>query len=305
MDGRFYKELLDSFTEGVYFLNLDQEVIYWNKAAERLSGYSAREVVGNHCSDNLLRHVDGQGRQLCGPGCPMAATMLDGEVREANIYLHHKFGHRVPIFVRSSPMRDDNGEIVGAVEVFSDNSKNINVLKEMEKLRQEVLSDPLTGVGNRRYADLTLRQLDCNLRDAEDSFGVIFADIDLFKNVNDTWGHTVGDRVLAMVARTLDAALRPLDINCRWGGEEFVIFIPNIGSRDLATVAERMRMLVAGTWLDHGDQRIRVTASFGGAVSRHDECADHVLERADAQLYLSKQAGRNCVHIDGRKTSGK
>ncbi|WP_419785890.1 sensor domain-containing diguanylate cyclase [Pseudodesulfovibrio sp.] len=295
MDNNFYKQLLDSLTEGIYFLNLDQEVEYWNKAAERLSGYSAQDVLGHCCSDNLLRHVDAGGRQLCGANCPMAAAMRDGEVHEGHIYMHHKLGHRVPLFIRSSPMRDETGKIIGAVEIFSDSTPSINVLKEMEELRQEVLSDPLTGVGNRRYADIAIRQLNCDLRDNNSVFGVIFADIDHFKAINDTWGHAVGDMVLTMVAKTINAALRPLDIHCRWGGDEFVIFIPNIGSRDLFGVAERMCTLIKSTWLDHAGARIRVTASFGCATSKADEKIESVLERADKRLYQCKQEGRNGV----------
>ncbi len=301
MDSKFYRELLDSMTDGVYFMDMERTVTYWNKAAERLSGYASEEIIGKSCSDNLLRHVDADGVELCITGCPMAATMNDGKVREASVFMHHKFGHRVPVFVRSSPMLDDFGQIVGAVEVFSDNGKNLDILKEIEGLRKEVLTDPLTGIGNRRYADITMDRMDKTLRESKVPFGVLFVDIDHFKRVNDTWGHSVGDTVLAMVAKTLSAVLRPLDVACRWGGEEFVILLSNTTEAGLSIVAERLRMLVENSWIDHEGQRLAVTISVGGSYSVKEDSAASVVDRADRQVYLSKEAGRNCVHVNNKK----
>lgn len=298
MNRKFYKELLDSLTDGVYFVDLNRQVTYWNKAAERLSGYADKEIVGKSCADSFLRHVDNDGKELCGDGCPLAATMKDGLLRESNIYMHHKFGHRAPVFVRASPMRNELGDIVGAVEIFTDNSKNLDLIKEMEELRKEVLTDKLTGIGNRRYADITLNRLDESMKESKVPFGVVFTDIDHFKNVNDTWGHSVGDLVISMVAKTLTAVLRPLDVACRWGGEEFIILIPNTTKNRLVIVTERIRMLVEQSWIVHEGDRIAVTASFGAAISNAGETAASVVNRADKQVYLSKKSGRNCVHLN-------
>jgi len=298
MDHNFYHELLDSLADGVYFVDLDRRVTYWNKASERISGFSAKEVIGKSCADDILRHVNELGTDLCINGCPLAGTMEDGQVREVEVYMHHKLGHRLPVAIRAAPMRDSEDRIVGAVEIFSNNSKNIDVLKEMEELRREVFRDKLTGVGNRRFADITLENYERTMRDSGVSFGVIFVDIDFFKKVNDTWGHAAGDQVLHMVAQTLANGLRALDVTCRWGGEEFVVIAPNVTPESLAALAERLRMLVEKSWLDFKGVRLEVTASFGGAVSREKDTADVVVARADRQVYMSKEAGRNCVHID-------
>lgn len=298
MDNAFYRELLDSMTDGVYFLDTDHNVTFWNKAAERLSGYSAEEVVGKSCADNVLRHVDEDGNNLCLTGCPMAATMIDGVVREASVFMHHKFGHRVPVFVRASPIRDASGKIIGAVEVFSPNGRDLDILQEMEELRKEALTDTLTGIGNRRYAVINMERLDRVMSQSEVPFGVLFFDIDHFKKVNDTWGHPVGDMVLAMVAKTLKAVLRPLDVACRWGGEEFIILVSNTTGDGLARMAERLRMLIENAWLNHEGEKVAVTVSIGGALAKPGESAQSVLEQADRQTYLSKMAGRNCIHID-------
>lgn len=303
MDAQFYQELLDSLSDGVYFIDKDRRVTYWNKAAERLSGYTADEIMGKRCADNFLRHVDELGTELCVKGCPLAATMSDGQSRESNVFMHHKFGHRVPVYVRASPMHDEAGNIIGAVEIFSENGKQLNILKEIEGLRKEILTDQLTSIGNRRYADITMDRLDHSMEQNSIPFGILFADIDHFKRVNDTWGHHVGDQVITMVAQSLKTMLRPLDIVCRWGGEEFVIFVPNTTEAGLATMAERLKMLVSNSWVEHVGERISVTISLGGAISKSGEKAESVLDRADKQVYLSKERGRDCIHINDARVA--
>ncbi len=299
MDHEFYRELLNSLADGVYFVDVDRTVTFWNKASERISGFSAQEVIGKSCADNVLRHVDADGNHLCVEGCPLSKTMEDGKIRENEVYLHHKLGHRVPVAVRASPMLDKNGRVIGAVEIFSNNSKSLDVLTEIEALRKEVLRDGLTEIGNRRFAEMTLQNYEESLLEHGVPFAVLFVDIDHFKHVNDTWGHDMGDRVLQMVARTLANALRVLDVACRWGGEEFVVLLPNVTGPTALEVAERLRMLVENSWIEHQGELIKVTVSLGCAVSVPGENAASVVNRADKQMYRSKNGGRNCVHLDG------
>ncbi len=113
----FYKNIIDNLYDGVYFVDRDRMITYWNKGAERISGYSAGQVIGRRCRDNLLNHVTANGVELCHDHCPLAAVMEDGRPREAEVYLHHADGHRVPVMVRATALRDEGGNIVGAVEI--------------------------------------------------------------------------------------------------------------------------------------------------------------------------------------------
>ena len=296
MDQFFYKEILDSLNDGIYFVNRRREVLYWNEAAERLSGYSAEEMIGKRCADNTLNHVDENGKNLCRKGCPLAGCMRDGEGREIHVFMHHKDGHRVPVSIRSLPMRGEGGKIIGSVEIFSDRSKNMEVNSEVEALRLATVTDPLTGIGNRRQADISLSTLGNAWLEKQVPFGVLYVDIDNFKSINDTWGHEVGDKVIKTVASTLAATLRPTDIACRWGGDEFVILLPNASHEGLEAVGSRLVHLVRESWLDLNGERLTFTASLGGAVAQKGECPREILARADDQLYLSKEAGRNCFH---------
>ena len=290
-------EALNAINEGVYIVDEQKHIHFWNKAAERLSGYKAEEVLGIGCSENILRHVDEEGNWLCLSGCPLGATIQDGRQRTASVFLHHKFGHRVPVVVRASPLHDTAGKITGAIEVFTANTKRNDLLAEMEKIRKEALTDELTGIGNRKYGEVTLKQLAEGTNQGK-AYGILFVDIDHFKHVNDTWGHHVGDRVLRMVAQTLAHGLREYDALCRWGGEEFVLILPNVTAETLAIAGERFRMLVERSWVDFEADQIFVTVSLGGATSRIGEAPVAAVERADANLYCSKKGGRNCVSVE-------
>jgi PAS domain S-box-containing protein len=154
---QFFRELVENLYDGVYFVDPERRITYRNRGAERISGFAAQEVMGTHCSDEILRHVDDAGTRLCQHGCPVSATLADGEVREADVYLHHKEGHRVPVRVRVAPIRDSTGRISGAVEVFSENSATIAVLQRIKELRTMAYVDKLTGLASRVFTEITLR----------------------------------------------------------------------------------------------------------------------------------------------------
>ena len=122
--------------------------------------------------------------------------------------------------------------------------------------------------------------------------------MDHFKAINDTHGHRAGDQVLRMVGRSMATALRRGDLPIRWGGEEFLALLPGVQATGLATAAERVRMLVATSWLDHDGTRLRVTVSLGTTLARPGETPADLVDRADQLMYRSKRAGRNRTTTD-------
>lgn len=301
MQASFYEKILDSLYDGVYFVDRRRIITYWNAGAERISGYSRDEVLGRPCCDNILRHLDGNGVEICSVGCPLSATMLDGKPRKVTATLQHKQGKRVPVFVKGSPVYDEDGTIAGAVEVFSVNTKIVTALESIRKLHEEILVDPLTRIGNRKAAETHLTHLLQDHDAPQASLGVLFVDIDLFKHVNDTYGHCAGDAVLRSLAHTLSAGLRDGEKPFRWGGEEFVIVLPAVTPKNLARIASRLRRMIETTAIAYHGETIRITASFGGALRRADDLDwSSLVERADQQVYRSKAAGRNRVRINAR-----
>jgi diguanylate cyclase (GGDEF)-like protein/PAS domain S-box-containing protein len=294
----FYKGVLDNLYDGVYSTDRDRKIIYWNKGAERLTGYAAEQVTGSRCSDNILNHVDSNGTILCTNACPLAMTIMDGAMREADVFLHHADGHRVPVSIRISPTRDSSGAITGAVEIFSDASFRIAALDRISELQRESLIDPLTGTGNRRYTEINIRSSMTGLQQQQMNFGIILIDIDFFKNVNDTCGHSGGDLVLKMVANTLAKNINSYDFIGRWGGEEFVLVIHNIDAKNLLAMAEKLRLLVKHSHVKIGGRELSVTVSMGATLARPGDSEASLFDRADRLMYSSKADGRNRVSMD-------
>jgi len=298
-DQSFYKDLVDNLYDGVYFVDRDRKITYWNQGAERLSGYSGIEVIGFSCSQNILNHVSLDGELLCKKGCPLAACMEDGNTREAEVYMLHAAGHRVPVLVRAAPMKDEEGNIIGAVETFSKQSPSRISLKEMDDLRHKANTDSLTGLRNRHYLEAVLTNLVADSSQGTFDAAVLFFDIDHFKEVNDTYGHDTGDKVLQTVARTATNTLRATDVVGRWGGDEFMIILSDVPSANaLKRIADKLKMLIefSRTGLEAGD--ISVTISIGGTLFQKGDSIDSLLKRADAAMYRSKQKGRNTATVE-------
>lgn len=293
-----HHELLDNLFDAVYYVDFQRHIQFWNKAAEQITGFSRDEVVNRPCSDDILVHVDSTGNSLCKSGCPLHATLLDGQIREVEAFLHHKLGHRVPVAIRICPLRDDTGAIVGAVELFCNNSQMQDVAQRMKELEELALLDSLTRLANRRYLETTLAQRCSEMDRYQWPCGVLLLDIDHFKTINDGYGHLVGDEMLCMVAQTLLANSRSFDLIGRWGGEEFVAILRNIGGRDLYAIAEKFRRLVEESFISVGGVKLKVTLSVGVTQLNRGDTAKTALHRVDQLMYASKQAGRNCTTVD-------
>ncbi|MBN2502092.1 MAG: diguanylate cyclase [Anaerolineales bacterium] len=290
----FYREILENLADGVYFVDRQRKITFWNKGAERISGYAKDEVVGYSCADNILMHVDGSGKVLCLDGCPLAATMQDGKMREAEVFLHHANGHRVPVAVRATPIYGEDGEIIGAVELFSDQSSRATLMEQMQEMKKAALLDGLTQVGNRKYMDMKLESIFNEWARHQLPFGVLFIDIDHFKLVNDTYGHANGDRALKMVGDTLANNIRFYDFLARWGGEEFIVLLQGVDEKRLSEIAEKLRTLIAKSeWESDEGVAINVTVSIGCTLVRQGDNPESIIARADQLLYQSKQTGRN------------
>jgi diguanylate cyclase (GGDEF)-like protein len=170
------------------------------------------------------------------------------------------------------------------------------------RLEVQARTDVLTGLANRRSI---LERLEDEVRRAAregGALGVGMVDVDLFKHVNDRYGHAAGDEVLCEVARRMQQALRPYDRVGRFGGEEFLVLVPGVSAPELEQLLERLRAAVGSSPFTAGGQAFPVTVSAGGAVSG-GEPADALVARADAALYEAKARGRDRVVLAGAPPS--
>lgn len=176
----------------------------------------------------------------------------------------------------------------------------VAITRSREKEQEHAAnSDALTGLNNRRWLQDFITQVnEQGLRDLM-PMAVLMIDVDHFKAYNDTHGHQSGDLVLQMVARTIRQNLRPSDMVARFGGEEFIVFLPHTPVRQVQVVAERLRVAVAECMImpDQGQALPSVTISLGVSTSNLSENIEAAIDRADQALYQAKKAGRNCYSM--------
>lgn len=293
-----YESVLDQLNDGVLLTDDEAVINYWNRGAERITGLARDSVDGLVYGPDFLPHLDREGSPVFNGESPVQRCLREGRTLEQEAYISHDSGAPVPVLARVSPIINTRNEVIGAIEVFSDNTSKVAALRRIEELEELALLCPVTEAGNRRYTEITLQNAFEELRRYHWKFGVLFTDIDHFKDVNDTYGHHTGDEILRMVAHALRASLRSFDFVGRWGGEEFVVILPNINDDVLASVAERCRVAVEVSRYQHEGRQIGVTVSVGAALAQRDESAEDLLARVDRLMYRSKQGGRNLVTTD-------
>ena len=188
-------------------------------------------------------------------------------------------------------------ELYHQTEVQDLESSVHDLLNERENLTTQVQRDALTQLASRKYL---LDVLDQEIEQAvakNSDLSIAMADLDHFKNINDTQGHLIGDRVLQEVARRITTSVRDKDMIGRYGGEEFLLIFPETSLQVAQQVAERIRQHIASTPIHLQEQSIPITISIGLTHFNPDDTLESLLQRADSAMYAAKQAGRNCISI--------
>jgi diguanylate cyclase len=290
-----YRRLLDAMAEGMVVQDMSGTIISCNAAACQLLGLTEAEVLGRTSKDPRWRTVTELGDDLAGEDHPSMRALRTGvAVRDAVLGLHLPNGALSWLSVNAVPVFNDDGVLVNVVCTFSD----ITLRKSVEaNLVMQAQTDSLTGLSNRRALEARVAEL--KRQPSERPFSLVQLDIDHFKLVNDTHGHTKGDEVLKAVAEAMRTCLRAEDLPARTGGEEFCVLLPGADTLAASRVAERIRQAVEATEIELVEgTAVRVTVSVGVAccVTADFELREQQ-DRADQALYRAKQAGRNQVMV--------
>ncbi|NIM11506.1 MAG: diguanylate cyclase [Candidatus Aminicenantes bacterium] len=279
---KFYWTLLDTLKDGVYFANKQRKITYWNKAAEAITGYKNNEMLGRFCGDNLLIHIDEEGNSLCKGPCPLTRTMDTGEAYEEKIYLHHKDGHRVPVFVRTTPVYGSNDEIIGAVEIFTDLSAR-EALTNIRALDEPDLLSSLSGLPTRQCLEMNLKLKFFEWEEFQHVFGVFHIKINGFEEVKNTIGQEAAEEVVKTLSQTLIHNITPGDMIGEWGEGEFLGVAGYGDEARLSFTANHYRHLLENTELSHiskADAAVSISFSVGTALVREGDTIEKLLERA-------------------------
>lgn len=283
-----FKTLLETSPDGIIGNDRKGNIFLFNAGSEQIFGHSRDEVIGtinvvDIYPPGVAREVK---KALYSPEHGGAGRLVDYETRVVA-----KAGREIPIRL-SATLIFDNGEEVGTIGFFHD----ISARKALEvELRHLSITDPLTGLYNRRHFS-TILQKEIDRADRMQSrCSILMIDLDRFKDFNDTYGHAEGDRLLQEVAELIRQSFRSMDFAFRFGGEEFVILLPETGTSGAYASAERFRSRLEARDFSAvaGGLPTRVTASIGIVERREGTGIDVMVRCADIAMYAAKNEGRN------------
>ena len=304
-----HQYIVDRSNIGVLALDSDMNVTLWNKFMEHHSGVKADQIIGK-CIFDFFPNISKAWLKSKVESVFLLKNFAFTNWEQRPFVFEFKHNRSVTGAVIDHmrqncslfPVKNAAGEVeqvVMTVIDVTDSSIYQCMLEEAKnKLEELSIKDALTGIYNRRYLQQRLEsEFNRACRYSEPLTLIIF-DLDKFKNINDTFGHQAGDIVLQDVAARLDTVLRNTDICGRYGGEEFLVILPNSGISGAAALAERIRVCIEAMPVKHHDVVIDVTISLGVAQFTKDITNyEQLVHCADVALYASKQSGRNAVTV--------
>ena len=260
------------------------------KTTDRIDKVGAR-VIGE--IDDVMRLIN----DALGMSASYDATLTGATEKLSRVESRDQVKTIVGTLVKSThEMRDTNKALEERLML---SRREISSLQQsLEAIRAESLTDPLTGLGNRKYFDRSIEMAVQNALANGEPLSLMMFDIDHFKSFNDSYGHLTGDQVLRLVGMSLRQTIKGQDITARYGGEEFAVVLPNTALRQALTVADHIRRAVMAKELKKkstGEILGRVTISVGVSMLKPGDDTDSLIERADACLYAAKRNGRNRV----------
>ncbi|EHB53620.1 diguanylate cyclase with PAS/PAC sensor [Mycolicibacterium rhodesiae JS60] len=284
-----YRLLVENAWDVVGTSAVDGTITYISPAVERLRGISAEEVMQQPIDQIFPPHSATSVRQYFHSVLAAVTNGIELPPFRMEYEFSHKDGSTVTAEMQVIPHVDDEGRVLEFLGVTRDITERKKFEAELQRL---AVTDPLTGVWNRRHGEELLGADLSQARARGQPLALLMLDVDHFKAINDTRGHQAGDRVLVEIGRRLVAVCRDTDMVARWGGEEFVILLRDCALQDSVHIAEEIRATMANTpFIDAGV----VTVSIGVAqASPHDDLTSWVA-RADKALYKAKRSGRNTV----------
>ena len=282
-------QTVEQSPNSVVITDLDGNITYVNSAFTAITGYSAKEVLGKKTSILKSGYMSKEVYEN------LWQTILSGKTWEGELNNMKKGGELFWENTRIAPLLNQDGEISNFVAIKVDITERKRAQDELERM---AITDPLTGLFNRRYFfEVAQKEFLKSIR-YNRPLSVVLFDIDMFKSINDTYGHLAGDQILAQIGVLLTQKERETDLSARYGGEEFVLLLPETDCEGARNTAERLRSLLETSPIDYENHKIQFTASFGVAgIGNRDypETFDYLILQADKALYEAKRISRNTV----------
>jgi diguanylate cyclase (GGDEF)-like protein/PAS domain S-box-containing protein len=300
----FHQRLLDSMADAVAFIDSSLQVVYWNRAAEQLTGISSEGVTSKTWTPSLVNLRTTSGEAIGSEDCPVASTIRNCEQMAQRFEIRHRTGSQVQVDALLTPAVGRNNAVLGAILMLHDATSQVSLEQRVQTLHEKATRDPLTGIANRAEFDRIHRQFVVDHLNSGLPCSLIICDLDFFKKVNDTYGHQAGDDALVNFTQLLRRHTRTGDLVARYGGEEFVLLCADCDNASATKRAQQIRTELSELAQPMIGGRC-LTASFGVTELQNGDTPEAMLRRADRALLQAKDHGRNQVVQLGVGLAGK
>jgi len=279
-------ELLSAVIEGlpvgIYVVDADGKVVYWNAFAHKISGFSGQEVVGRPYRDSVVTHCDENGKAFSEVTYPLSRTLRDGEVRDARMYLLHKAGHRVRIHVKTSAIHDESGRIVAAVEVFDERTHNVRATAGSGGIAGHS-SQPATIEGPGHEEAKALQEITRLLRGAI-AFGVLLVQLRHLAELRAKHGEEATRSLMRIVKETIANTLRGTDVVVQRDHDFLLVLLRDCDEDGLDRTGKRVERLANTLGIEWWGDWISAGIAIGAASPQPGDTEQTLLSRAEAAL---------------------
>jgi diguanylate cyclase (GGDEF)-like protein/PAS domain S-box-containing protein len=296
-DPEIYHDVLDKLQTGVYIVDRNRRIRFWNEGAEKLTGYLRQDVVGRFLRDHLLAAGDDVQGADSDPDDPINIVFRDGKPSTMNVSILHKDGYRIPIVLRTNPIRNSRGAVIGVSESFERNRAASEWTRRQAGFADFGVLDGATGVAARTFMETQLHENLTTFQEHGVPFGILLVQVDQIDQFRASRGPGVVSTILRVVAQSVENCIRPSDLVGCWGENQFLAILMQCRESEVGLVGERVRRMISGAEIEWWGDKFSVTSPVGGAGSRFDDKSESLLARAEASLQESIEKGGNCVTV--------
>lgn len=297
-NGQSLLQLLDEMPIGCYIIRPDHTILYWNQEAESLLGFTSGEMRGRKCIDMPLGCSFTSGSKIQGQFCPAVVAYRTGRPSSLQMFMRRKDGSDLLVRNVLMPLKDRDGKVAQLLSFFfplADRDCDSTMIRDLYEMATR---DALTCLPGRKYMEACLQEEMEKFKRTGNPYAVLFADADYLHEINNTYGHETGDKMLKEIGLMLRRYGRKADRFCRWGGDEFVGLLQLKKPEDIVGAALRLKTEAEKCEIEVQGREISCQTAIGITVVRDDDTIQSLVDRADQYMYAAKKIVGNQIVTD-------
>jgi two-component system, cell cycle response regulator len=292
-----FQHVLENLQTGVYLVDQERRILFWNEGAQRIAGHLPQDVVGRCLRDHLMK-TKGEAKDVeSDPEDPVNAVFRDGKSSITEVSILHKDGYRVPIVVRTVPVRDSHGAVILAAESFDLNFSAPGRTRRHTLIAEKGSCDALAGVPSQAFMEMHLAESLAGFEERDTYFAILMIQVDRLDHFVVTLGAGVVPIILRVVAHAIENSLWPEDLMARWAGDRFLAVLDGCKEAEVEKVGDRIRKMIGNSEIEWWGDTFPIAAALGGAGIRPGDTVALLVERAEKSLAESIAAGGSRVTV--------